>query len=65
MWYHEKANLQFFIIFLKAYKYLGYQPGDLPNTEKYSKELFSLPMYPTLTDSEIEYVINTIRKIID
>ena len=45
----------------KAYSYLGFQEGDFPITEKYSRELLSLPLYEGMTDSEINYVINTIN----
>ena len=33
----------------------------LPKTEQISREVISLPMYPELTDSQIKYVIKTIR----
>lgn len=49
---------------MNGYKNLGYKKGDLPITEKFSKELFSLPMYPSLTELEIEYVINTLKKVL-
>jgi len=32
----------------KAFAYLGYKPGDLPNTEEASSQIFSLPMHPYL-----------------
>jgi hypothetical protein len=44
------------------YRELGWKDGDLPNAETYYKHCISLPMYPTLTDSEQEYVIETITK---
>jgi aminotransferase EvaB len=37
---------------MPAYAQLGYQVGDLPNTEAAAKEIFSLPMFPSLTDEE-------------
>lgn len=46
----------------KAFSYLGYKEGDFPKTEKYAREILSLPMYPELTEEEIEKVIKTIRE---
>ncbi len=40
----------------KAYQHLGYSEGDFPVTEKVMKEIISLPMYPELTEEQIEYV---------
>jgi dTDP-3-amino-2,3,6-trideoxy-4-keto-D-glucose/dTDP-3-amino-3,4,6-trideoxy-alpha-D-glucose/dTDP-2,6-dideoxy-D-kanosamine transaminase len=37
---------------MTGYAYLGYKEGDLPVTEKLAKEIFSLPMYPSLTNEE-------------
>ena len=42
------------------YRELGYEEGDLPNSERYYKQCISLPMYPTLMDEEQEFVIETI-----
>jgi UDP-4-amino-4,6-dideoxy-N-acetyl-beta-L-altrosamine transaminase len=44
------------------YRKLGYNFGDFPNAESYYKRCISLPMYPTLTDKEINYIINTIKE---
>lgn len=49
---------------MKGYEYLGYKPGDLPETEKAANEIFSLPMYPTLSLDEQRYVIETIKEIL-
>jgi dTDP-3-amino-2,3,6-trideoxy-4-keto-D-glucose/dTDP-3-amino-3,4,6-trideoxy-alpha-D-glucose/dTDP-2,6-dideoxy-D-kanosamine transaminase len=35
---------------MRGYSYLGGQEGDLPVTERLAKEIFSLPMYPSLTE---------------
>jgi dTDP-4-amino-4,6-dideoxygalactose transaminase len=33
------------------------------NTEKFSKKIFSLPIYPTLEDSKVKKIINILNKI--
>jgi aminotransferase EvaB len=49
---------------MSGYNYLGYKEGDFPKTEKAAKEIFSLPMYPTLADEEVKTVSNILHKII-
>lgn len=36
---------------------------DLTITEKISKEIFSLPMYPGLSDSQLEYIVKSVNSI--
>lgn len=43
------------------YKQFGWKQGDLPVAENYYRRCLSLPMYPTLTYSEQDYVISTIK----
>lgn len=43
------------------YREQGNKPGDLPVAEKYYSRCLSLPMFPTLTDEEQEYVIKKIE----
>lgn len=45
---------------MKAYEYLGWKAGDLPETEAAAKEIFSLPMYPSLSDEEVERITEAI-----
>lgn len=40
----------------------GYTSGMLPVTEAVSKRIVSLPMYPELTEEQIQFVIETVRK---
>ena len=47
------------------YQNLGWKVGDMPFAEAYYKKCLSIPMYPTLTDAEQEYVIETILSLID
>jgi dTDP-4-amino-4,6-dideoxygalactose transaminase len=35
---------------------LGYRPGDLPITERIARQQLSLPMYPELSERQIEHV---------
>lgn len=43
------------------YKDQGYNEGDMPNVETYYKHCLSIPMFPTLTDENQQYVIKTIE----
>lgn len=45
---------------LPYYRQFGWKEGDLPMAENYYKHCISLPMFPTLTDEEQQFVINTI-----
>ncbi len=44
------------------YRALGGKPGDLPETERASREVLSLPMYPELTRELIERVANAVKQ---
>ena len=43
-------------------KKLGYRVGDFPTAEKISKEILSLPLFPTISKAQIDYVIEEIKK---
>jgi UDP-4-amino-4,6-dideoxy-N-acetyl-beta-L-altrosamine transaminase len=43
------------------YRHFGWKEGDMPNAENYYKRCISLPMYPTLTGNEQQYVIEQIE----
>jgi UDP-4-amino-4,6-dideoxy-N-acetyl-beta-L-altrosamine transaminase len=44
------------------YKQFGWREGDMPNAENYYRHCISLPMYPTLTQKEQDFVINQVLK---
>lgn len=46
------------------YKQFGWAKGDFPVAEAYYEKCLSLPMYPTLTDEEQSYVIESILAFI-
>ena len=45
----------------KAYQQLGYRRGDLPWTERCSREILSLPFFPEMTEAEMEEVADGIH----
>lgn len=47
------------------YEKLGYGKGLCPNAEQYYQESMSLPLYYSLSDSEVEDVITAVRKLVD
>lgn len=46
------------------YRQFGNKPGDLPVVEDYYNHCLSLPMFPTLTDEEQDYVIEKVLEYI-
>ena len=49
----------------KAFSFYGYCKGDFPVTERAAGEILSLPMYPELTEEQVDYVCDTIRGFFD
>jgi len=47
-----------------AYKHLGSNYGDLPRCEKIAEEIISLPIFPEITDEQIDFVVQTIKEYI-
>jgi aminotransferase EvaB len=46
----------------EAAQFLGYREGDFPVTEAQAKTILTLPVHQHLTESQLEYVIDTIKK---
>ena len=47
---------------MKGYRYLSKKNDNLKVTDKLSKQIFSLPMYPELSTIKLEQVINILNK---
>ena len=45
----------------KCYASLGYKAGDFPVSEKAARECLSLPIYPEMTDAQIQRVVAVIK----
>ncbi len=46
----------------EAAKDLGYSKGVFPNAERYALSMISLPIYPELSNDEVQYIIDVIKQ---
>lgn len=46
------------------YQHLGYQKGLCPKAEAVYQEIMSIPLYPKMTDQDVEDVIHAVKKVI-
>ena len=57
------TQIHYFPVHLMPYyQQKGWKSGDFPNAEKYYSECISLPLYPTLTENEFNFIIDSIKK---
>jgi UDP-4-amino-4,6-dideoxy-N-acetyl-beta-L-altrosamine transaminase len=56
------AQIHYIPVHLQPYyKSLGFKKGDFPLAEKYYERCISLPMYASISDSELEHVIQSVK----
>jgi dTDP-4-amino-4,6-dideoxygalactose transaminase len=48
-----------------AFARYGGKPGDLPRVEAVAGQVFSLPIYPELSDEQVRAVIRALRETVD
>ena len=48
----------------EGYRYLGYQEGDFPEAEAAAESILSLPMFPHLTEEQVDYVCTELLSIL-
>jgi UDP-4-amino-4,6-dideoxy-N-acetyl-beta-L-altrosamine transaminase len=59
------VNLHYIPVPTQPYfRQLGFGQGDYPEAEKYYNEAITLPMYPELSDSDIESVITAVKAVL-
>ena len=46
----------------RGYRTLGYNAGDLPQTERICREVLSLPMYPELPNETVMQIADLVRQ---
>ncbi|TAE49606.1 MAG: erythromycin biosynthesis sensory transduction protein eryC1, partial [Cytophagales bacterium] len=46
----------------KAYQHLSYKKGDFPHAEFLANHCLSLPIYPELTDFEVDKIIDVLNR---
>ncbi len=47
------------------YEKLGYEKGLCPEAERFYNEVMSIPLYPAMTDEEVQDVIHAVKKLVD
>ena len=47
-----------------AYKFLGYKEGDFPQAEILAKQILSLPMFPGLSENQVQFTCECLEKSI-
>lgn len=46
------------------YQHLGYEKGICPQAEKVYSGIMSIPLYPKMSDEDVEDVINAVKKVV-
>lgn len=60
------GHLHYIPIYLQPfYKQMGFQDGYCKNAEEYYSTAITLPLFPDLKESEIEYICTTLNKLLD
>lgn len=59
------VNVHYMPVHLQPYyRQLGFKPGDFPVAERYSAEAITLPLYPQLTESAQDQVVETLTQLL-
>ena len=58
------AHAMYIPVHLQPYyqEHFNYYAGDFPRSEAYFKKSIVLPLYPSLTDGQIEYITNQVKR---
>ena len=47
------------------YQHMGYEKGICPNAEEVYKAIMSIPLYPAMSDQDVEDVIHSVKKVVN
>ena len=58
-----QTQVHYIPVYLHSFyrKHFGTNLGDCPNAEQYYKHCLSIPLFPTLKDSEVKYIVKTVK----
>lgn len=61
-----RPQIHYLPVYLHShYENLGYKRGLCPNAEKFYEEVMSIPLYYSLTDSDVQDVITAVKKVVE
>ena len=60
------VNVHYIPVHLQPYyqKKFGYRPGDFPRAENYYSRAITLPVFPKMSENDIDDVIAAVKKVI-
>jgi UDP-4-amino-4,6-dideoxy-N-acetyl-beta-L-altrosamine transaminase len=53
------------VYFHPYYKNMGYEKGLCPHAEKLYERMITIPLHPSMSDEDVNYVINTIKTLVN
>jgi len=60
------VNVHYIPVYLHPYyQELGYKKGTCPNAERLYEEIITLPLFPKMTDQDVEDVISAVEKVLN
>lgn len=48
-----------------AYRRLGWNDGDLPHAERIGREIVTLPLFPAMTDADVDRVVAAVAEVLN
>lgn len=60
------VNLHYIPVYLHPYyQELGYKAGSCPNAEEFYNRVITIPLFPKMTDEDVQDVIDAVQKVIN
>ena len=60
------VNVHYIPVYLHPYyQGLGYKKGICPNAEQLYQEMITLPLFPKMTDQDVQDVVTAVHKVLD